>query len=76
MCREHEAARVKAIFTNAFLERLRELRGGAAATEAPVEVAEIISQENMPETRDRISETETPKDEFLGIVSEEHERRK
>jgi hypothetical protein len=67
MCREHEAARVKAIFTNAFLERLRELRG-AAATEARVEVAEVVSQDNMPELAE---ETETPRDEFLGIVSEE-----
>ena len=67
MCREHEAARVKAIFTNAFLERLRELRGGSA-TEARVEVAEVVSQDNMPELPE---DTETPKDEFLGIVSEE-----
>jgi hypothetical protein len=67
MCREHEGARVKAIFTNAFLERLRELRGGAA-TEARVEVAEVVSQDNMPELPE---ETETPQDEFLGIVSEE-----
>ncbi|HEX8638829.1 MAG TPA: hypothetical protein VF692_12250, partial [Pyrinomonadaceae bacterium] len=66
MCREHEAARVKAIFTNAFLERLRELR--SAATEARVEVTEVVSQDNMPKLAE---ETETPRDEFLGIVSEE-----
>lgn len=67
MCREHEGARVKAIFTNAFLERLRELRGDAAK-EARVEVAEVVFRDNMPELPE---ETETPKDEFLGIVSEE-----
>lgn len=67
MCREHEAARVKAIFTNAFLERLRELRGGGA-TEVRVEVTEFVSQDDMPELHEEI---ETPQDEFLGIVSEE-----
>jgi hypothetical protein len=65
MCREHEEARVKAIFVNAFLERLRRLRG-SAATKSPVEISEEVSQEIVAES---VRETESPKDEFLGIVS-------
>lgn len=73
MSREHEEARIKAVFTGAFLERLRELRGGAAATQSPVEISENISQEivaeSVAETEFPKAETESPKDEFLGIVS-------
>ncbi len=73
MSREHEEARIKTVFTGAFLERLRELRGGAAVTQSPVEISENISQEivaeSVAETEFPKAETESPKDEFLGIVS-------
>ena len=73
MSREHEEALIKTIFVNAFLERLRELRGGAATTQSPVEISENISQEivaeSVAETEFPKAETESPKDEFLGIVS-------
>jgi hypothetical protein len=65
MCREHEEARIKTIFINAFLERLRGYRGNTAATNSPVEVSEKVSQQIVSENA---RETESSKDEFLGFL--------
>lgn len=64
MTLDHEEAQVKSIFVNHFLDRLREI-GGANA-------AETVSQNGGGEEVDApsaTSENETPKDEFLGLVS-------
>lgn len=66
MSREHEEARIKTIFINAFLERLRELRSSAGTTKSSVEISENFSQEIVEEN---VAVSESPKDEFLGIVS-------
>jgi hypothetical protein len=69
MCRSTEEARIKNIFTNAFLERLQELRGeGSGRAKSPVEVSQKVSQEFAPE---QVEETAASKDEFLGFVSTE-----
>lgn len=68
MCRDAEEARIKNIFINAFLERLRELRGGDEKNETPGEVLEEVSQEITAES---IEKSAASNDEFLGYIQAE-----
>ncbi len=62
MCRESEEAQVQNIFTNQFLERLREFRSSAKT----IEIASAIDEQTfLSETAQNIPNSE---DEFLGII--------
>ena len=62
LTREHEKARIQNLFTNNFLERLREIAPAQAANPSPENIESSIA-ETAP------VETDVPRDEFLGFVT-------